>query len=198
MPHSIHSDPNAAPAQGSLEGKLSAGVRWPSQQEDAFWERPPRNEPLLVGGMQPPPTVKDSTPLHVVHLTAEMAPLAKVGGLGDVVTGLARASLDRGHWVEVMLPYYECLDQNEIEGLEFDCEFDCPKGYQWDGDFMQGSLKTVVYRARIDGIPVLLIRPDWSVCNIFKGGRIYGGSYNELEAYLYFSRYVKWCFWLKL
>lgn len=44
---------------------------------------------------------KDQRPLHVVHMTAEMAPIAKVGGLGDVVTGLARACLLRGHTVEV-------------------------------------------------------------------------------------------------
>lgn len=42
--------------------------------------------------------------MHVVHVTAEMAPHAKVGGLGDVVTGLARACLGRGHNVEIMLP----------------------------------------------------------------------------------------------
>lgn len=34
-------------------------------------------------------------------MTAEMARIAKVGGLGDVVTGLARACLLRGHTVEV-------------------------------------------------------------------------------------------------
>jgi starch synthase len=51
-----------------------------------------------------------------------------------------------------------------------------------------GSLRTSVFRGKIDGIPVLLLRPDWGSCNIFRGGRIYGGSYNELEAYLYFSR----------
>jgi glycogen synthase len=38
----------------------------------------------------------------VVHVTAEMAPIAKVGGLGDVVTGLARAHLCAGHNVEVV------------------------------------------------------------------------------------------------
>jgi hypothetical protein len=36
---------------------------------------------------------------------------------------------------------------------------------------------------------VVLLRPaDWDACNLFRGGRIYGGSYNELEAYLYFCR----------
>ena len=51
-----------------------------------------------------------------------------------------------------------------------------------------GSLRMSAFRGRIDGIPVLLLRPDWGQCNIFKGSRIYGGSYNELEAYLAFSR----------
>ena len=53
------------------------------------------------------------------------------------------------------------------------------------------SLRTSVFRGKIDGIPVLLLRPDWGACNIFRGGRIYGGSYNELEAYLYFSRQTR-------
>ena len=51
-----------------------------------------------------------------------------------------------------------------------------------------GSLRMSAFRGRIDGIPVLLLRPDWGQSNLFKGSRIYGGSYNELEAYLAFSR----------
>ena len=58
----------------------------------------------------------------------------------------------------------------------------------WDGQMRLGSLRTQAFRGRIDGIPVILFRPDWRECNIFQGNRIYGGSYNELEAYLYFSR----------
>ena len=41
------------------------------------------------------------SPLNIVHVTAEMAPCAKVGGLADVVQGLAKASLERGHNVQV-------------------------------------------------------------------------------------------------
>ncbi|GBF95473.1 glycosyltransferase [Raphidocelis subcapitata] len=43
-------------------------------------------------------------PLHVVHIAVEMAPIAKVGGLGDVVTSLGRAVQDQGHMVEAILP----------------------------------------------------------------------------------------------
>ena len=58
----------------------------------------------------------------------EMVPrLLQVGGLGDVVTGLARACIERGHAVEVMLPYYESLPDEGIQGLQHSREFDCPK-----------------------------------------------------------------------
>ena len=51
----------------------------------------------------------------------------QVGGLADVVTGLAKACLERGHQVEVMLPFYECLPEEEIEGLQHEQDFDAPK-----------------------------------------------------------------------
>ena len=51
----------------------------------------------------------------------------QVGGLGDVVTGLARACRDRGHTVEVMLPYYESLPEDQIHDLHHVLEFECPK-----------------------------------------------------------------------
>eukprot|EP00210_Caulerpa_lentillifera_P005964 g5699.t1 len=123
-----------------------------------------------------------------MHITAEMAPIAKVGGLADVVTGLSRASLARGHTVEVCLPYYQCLSANEIQSLEKDCEFDCPFGSFYDGQFTLTSLRTQIWKGKIAGVPVFLIRPDWSQSNLFKADRIYGGGYNETEAYLYFSR----------
>jgi hypothetical protein len=36
--------------------------------------------------------------LHVVHIASEMVPVAKVGGLGDVVAGLAKAHQQRWGW----------------------------------------------------------------------------------------------------
>jgi len=47
-------------------------------------------------------------------VSAELAPIAKVGGLADAVAGLAAAMTARGHDVKVVLPLYGHLDR---EGL---------------------------------------------------------------------------------
>jgi starch synthase len=49
------------------------------------------------------------TPLSIAHLASEMTPLAKVGGLGDVVSALALEQSRRGHRVLVVLPNYRDL-----------------------------------------------------------------------------------------
>lgn len=60
-------------------------------------------------------------------------PVLQVGGLGDVVTGLARASLQRGHKVTVMLPFYESLPLDQVMDLKHEMDLDVPKGRFWDG-----------------------------------------------------------------
>ena len=51
----------------------------------------------------------------------------QVGGLGDVVTGLGRACLQRGHAVRVILPFYECLNEASVQDLTKQLDFNCPK-----------------------------------------------------------------------
>ena len=46
----------------------------------------------------------------VAHVASEMAPLAKVGGLADVVGALAFEQARRGHDVTVVLPAYQSLE----------------------------------------------------------------------------------------
>ena len=122
-------------------------------------------------------TSKDSYQLQIVHLSAEMAPIAKVGGLGDVVTGLARSCTARGHNVEVIIPFYECIDESLLEHLKLDFEFDCPKGQVWDGQYTIDHIQTQVFTANVEGCKVILLRPDWNQSNVFRGGQVYGGSY---------------------
>ena len=128
-------------------------------------------------------------PLRVVHVTAELAPVAKVGGLGDVVEGLARAHGRVGHDVTVLLPLYSCLPLGKIENLTHALDFDVPKGRFYDGRVIFESFRTTAMRGRVNGIDVVFLKPhDDMNSNIFKGAKIYGGSYDEREAYLYFSR----------
>lgn len=171
-----------------------ASITWPTPDEaPPFWDRRLAPMPLpavddACEGFQP-----DPNPLHVVHVTAEMAPIAKVGGLGDVVTGLAHTHLCAGHNVEVILPFYSSLSPDDIGDLQHVMDFDVPKGSEteWDGvrTTRMENVSTSMHTGVIGGCNVILLKPAARErSNIFVGGRIYGGSYNETEAYLYFCR----------
>jgi len=197
-----------------LEEALARGVNWPPPSTGAawraaggssvppadafFWSAPPRATPMpldvsaTAGGPPVPP--QDPRALHVVHLSAELAPFAKVGGLADVVTGLARACSARGHRVQVCLPFYEFLESaaeegGAVVGLRHEGDVDVPKGQVRDGRVTIGALATSVYSATIAGVNVLLVKPaERARSPLFRGARIYGGGYNETEAYLFFCR----------
>lgn len=164
---------------------LKDGVAWPKEGSD-FWNAPARKDGeafVLSDDLQDLAEAGDGVttrPLHVVHVTAEMAPLAKVGGLGDVVTGLGAATLQKGHAVDVILPFYECIDIKQVAELRMDRTFQSPT------DVNGGSLTFEAWRGAIEGVPVVLLKPLDS--NFFRGSAIYGGSYNETQAYLVFCR----------
>lgn len=56
--------------------------------------------------------------MYVVMVASECAPVAKVGGLGDVVFGLSRELEIRGNAVEIILPKYDCMRYEHIWGLQ--------------------------------------------------------------------------------
>ena len=62
-------------------------------------------------------------PMHIMHVAVEMAPIAKVGGLADVVTSISRAIIELGHTVEVVLPKYDCLDLGAVKNMRDDGGF---------------------------------------------------------------------------
>uniref|UniRef100_A0A803MES6 Starch synthase, chloroplastic/amyloplastic n=1 Tax=Chenopodium quinoa TaxID=63459 RepID=A0A803MES6_CHEQI len=157
-------------------GLTLENIKWPSPDDEIpFWESSITTSHVTIEA--PLSVDKDSDLMHVIHVTAEMAPIAKVGGLGDVVTGLARACLSRGHTVDIMLPFYECLPKQQMTEFNLICTYDSYHDGKW--------VQTNAYRAVASGIPVILIEP---ANQFFKGQRIYGGSYDELEAYLFFCR----------
>jgi starch synthase len=52
--------------------------------------------------------------VRILTLCAEYAPLAKVGGLGDVTAGLSNWLARRGHQVLVVLPYYGAMRREGV------------------------------------------------------------------------------------
>ncbi|KAK4485083.1 hypothetical protein RD792_007691 [Penstemon davidsonii] len=109
-------------------------------------------------------------PMHIVHVAVEMAPIAKVGGLGDVVTSLSRAVQDMNHNVDIILPKYDCLKYNNVKDLQFH------KSYSW------GGTEIKVWLGKVEGLSVYFLEPQ---NGLFWVGCIYGRA-NDAERFGFF------------
>ncbi|XP_022632992.1 probable starch synthase 4, chloroplastic/amyloplastic isoform X3 [Vigna radiata var. radiata] len=76
-----------------------------------------QSEPEAISAFLGLLSSETSQGLHVIHIAAEMAPVAKVGGLGDVVSGLGKALQKKGHLVEIVLPKYDCMEYDRVCNL---------------------------------------------------------------------------------
>ena len=52
--------------------------------------------------------------MYIVQIAPECAPVAKVGGLADVIFGLSRELEIRGNEVHIILPKYDCMRYDQI------------------------------------------------------------------------------------
>ena len=101
-------------------------------------------------------STSSENPLFVAHIASEMAPIAKAGGLGDVVTALGRAVQEEGHNVEVVIPKYDCIDYSQVQDLKLDREF------MWEG------VQVKVWKGIVEDLPTTFLEP----CN----GLVWVGS----------------------
>ena len=108
-----------------------------------------------------------------------MAPIAKVGGLADVVTSLARAHQATGTLVDIVLPKYDCIKYDNVDELQQILEFQVP----WGSD---GNVKVNVWSGVTEGLPVYFIEPI-SKHKFFWRGRFYGEP-DDAVRFLFFSR----------
>ncbi len=58
--------------------------------------------------------------MRIVHLAAEFAPIAKAGGLGEVVVGLARELSRASEQVDVIIPKYDFIDPKNFLHLKLE------------------------------------------------------------------------------
>ncbi|XP_010517566.1 PREDICTED: probable starch synthase 4, chloroplastic/amyloplastic isoform X2 [Camelina sativa] len=120
-----------------------------------------------------------SSGLYVVHIAAEMAPVAKVGGLGDVVAGLGKALQRRGHLVEIILPKYDCMKYDRVRDLR---ALDTVVESYFDGKLY----KNKIWIGTVEGLPVHFIEPQHP-SKFFWRGQFYGEQ-DDFRRFSYFSR----------
>jgi starch synthase len=104
--------------------------------------------------------------MFIMMVSSELAPVAKVGGLGDVVFGLSRELEIRGHSVEILLPKYDCMWYDEIWGLH----------KIWDNLYVPwygSGINCSVWFGFVHGRKCFFIEPH-SQDNFFHRGSFYG------------------------
>jgi len=119
--------------------------------------------------------------MDIAMVASECAPVAKVGGLADVVHGLALELQRRGQEVEVFLPMYDCMRYDRIVGLE-QCWTDLWVPYH------DGGIHCEVYRGQVEHLACCFIRPH-SHENFFNR-RTYYGQQDDVARFAFFSRAV--------
>lgn len=119
--------------------------------------------------------------MRIIQVASEMAPLAKVGGLADVILGLSRELKNIGEDVAIIIPKYDCLESSDIKDLTIAYE-DVPTTYK--GNVYQNSIWT----GTVESIKVYFLEPHHPK-EFFNRGCFYGCE-DDSERYLYFSRAV--------
>lgn len=119
--------------------------------------------------------------MRVAMVSAECAPIAKAGGLGDVVHGLSRALIALGVDVEVFLPDYDSLREDRVEDRQVVIEALLVP-------FDEREIPCRIASGRVDGVRCFFIAPD-SAEAYFRRGRIYG-EVDDAERFAIFCRAV--------
>jgi starch synthase len=112
-------------------------------------------------------------------ITPECAPVAKVGGLGDVVQGLSRELELRGNPVELILPKYDCMRYDRIWGLKK------THGDLWV-PYHAHHIHCDVYFGFVDGLKCFFIESHSSE-NFFNRDVFYG-HHDDTERFAFFCR----------
>ncbi|CAN6445438.1 unnamed protein product [Victoria cruziana] len=163
------------------EAKLLREMAWKrdARIRDVFMTCKDKQEDEAVTTFLKLVSTRTCPALHVVHIASEMAPVAKVGALGDVVSGLGKALQRRGHLVEIVLPKYDCMQYSRIENLK---ALNVEVESCFDGQFFQNK----VWVGIIEGLPVYFIEPHHPA-KFFWRGKFYG-EHDDFWRFSFFCR----------
>ncbi|PZV16779.1 MAG: glycogen synthase GlgA [Leptolyngbya sp.] len=99
--------------------------------------------------------------MRILFVAAEAAPLAKVGGMGDVVGALPKVLRKMGHDVRILMPYYGFLSE----------KVKVPKEPIWEGKVMFQDVQIFETQLPNSDVPVYLFGHP-----AFVPRRVYGGE----------------------
>jgi len=119
--------------------------------------------------------------LYIAMVSAECAPVAKAGGLGDFIHGLGRELMACGHEVEIVLPKYDVLRYECIQGLR-------PVRRDLWVPFERETIHCDVESGQVDGLRCLFVDVH-SRHGFFNRGRIYG-DVDDAERFTVFCHVV--------
>ena len=114
--------------------------------------------------------------MHIVHITSELAPFAKAGGLGDMVQGLCTV-LSKENEVSIFLPFYDLIDRSQLKKLK-----KLPTTLMTYENCHQ--VENSVYCALEKGVNIYLFEPHGEK-KYFERGKIYGEK-DDIERFLHF------------
>lgn len=117
--------------------------------------------------------------MYIIHIASEIAPIAKVGGLGDVLYGLTKELIRQGHHVKVLLPKYDTIDYSRLQNLRVHYR----ELWSFEGAY---SYNNTIWAAELEEITLYLLEPHHPRY-FFTRGTIYGCA-DDIERFLYFSR----------
>lgn len=119
--------------------------------------------------------------MYIVQVASEVAPMAKVGGLSDVLLGLSRQQKAEGHTVDVVIPKYDCLDTSEVT-LQ-------PQNMQIKSFFQGAWHDNSLWKAHLDEDFAITFLESHHPSLFFERGCIYG-CLDDIDRFTYFSRAV--------
>ena len=130
--------------------------------------------------------------LRIAHIASEMAPIVKVGGLGDVVAALAAEQARRGHRVTVAIPAYATGEIRSTWARQTLGTFDVP----WGMGHEPASFRVLSQASGADdgaGLRVLLVdhlgeRSFFDRPGVYDDPATSQGYPDNAERFLFFAR----------
>ncbi len=119
--------------------------------------------------------------MRIVQVAAEFAPLAKAGGLGEVVVGLTRALNNLHEDVEVIIPKHDLIHPKILENARLEIpDFKCVENGR--------QIANAAWQIEAEGCKLHLLEARHP-SGYFHRGKIYGCD-DDVPRFLYFCRMV--------